>query len=73
MPRYRFRWDSFDNDTVKELVAAFGFNPLAPGTDPRSWLADKVKRPNNQFVRRTLDRLGSDALVLQLPGAGPDR
>ena len=53
MPKYKFRWDAFDDDTVKELAAACGFNSPTSGTDPRSWLADKVKRPNDKFVRGT--------------------
>ncbi len=57
MSSYRFRWDAFDDDTVNELATACGFNALATGTDPRTWLADKVKRPNDEFIRKTLDRL----------------
>jgi len=57
MPKYRFRWDGFDDVTVTELATAWGFNALATFSDSRTWLADKVKRPNDEFIRRTLDCL----------------
>jgi superfamily II DNA or RNA helicase len=76
MPKYRFRWDAFDDDTVMELATAYGFSLAATAADSRSWLAENVKRPNEQFVRSTFDCLlttkwfcnfrGLDQIVEQL-------
>ena len=57
MPKYNFSWDAFDHETVKELATAYGFDPAATGDDPRAWLAENVKRPNDVFVREVLSRL----------------
>ena len=52
MPRYRFSWDNFDDETVGALAAACGYSP-SDGQSPRAWLAENVKRPSDNFVRRT--------------------
>jgi hypothetical protein len=52
VPRYRFSWDNFDDETVGALAAACGFS-ASEGPSPREWLAENVKRPSDSFVRRT--------------------
>lgn len=53
MPKYRFSWDAFDDATVEALADAIGYSPSHTGKSRRDWLADKVKRPNPEFVKRT--------------------
>jgi superfamily II DNA or RNA helicase len=49
MPKYRFTWDGFDNETVGALAVAYGYDPTC-GQAPRNWLGENVKRPNERFV-----------------------
>ena len=55
MPAYRFSWDPFDDRTVLELARDIGFRDDAAGA--RTYLVDRVARPNDDFVRRTKDTL----------------
>ncbi|MFV8752861.1 DEAD/DEAH box helicase [Nannocystaceae bacterium ST9] len=56
MPAYRFTWDHFSDTTVKALADAVGYTQK-PGIGPRDFLASRVKRPNEEFVRQTKDVL----------------
>lgn len=52
MARYRFSWNAFDDNTVQALAQTLGLLN-ATSSNPRSWLTEKVKRPNDDFVRLT--------------------
>jgi len=52
MPRYRFSWDNFDDETVAALATAYGYT-RSSGRSTRDWLGENVKRPNEQFVKAT--------------------
>jgi superfamily II DNA or RNA helicase len=54
MPAYRFSWNAFDDATVTALAEAIGFRGGATA-DARAWLAERVARPNDDFVRKTKD------------------
>jgi hypothetical protein len=51
MPAYRFSWTPFDDATVGALAAHLGYHGAVDGT--RAYLAAQVRRPNDEFVRRT--------------------
>lgn len=56
MPAYRFSWDLFDDDTVRELARDIGY----AGRDAagaRAYLSPRVARPNDDFVRQTKNTL----------------
>jgi ATP-dependent helicase IRC3 len=53
MPAYRFSWDPFDDRTVAALVAELGFRGPTPRA--REYLTSQVKRPDEEFVRKTKD------------------
>jgi len=55
MPAYRFSWVPFDDRTVLELARDIGFTDDVDG--PRTYLVNRVARPNDDFVRRTKDTL----------------
>jgi superfamily II DNA or RNA helicase len=55
MPAYRFSWDPFDDRTVLELARDLGFRGSEGAA--RAFLADKVVRPNDDFVRGARDTL----------------
>lgn len=56
MPSYRFTWDHFEHSTVLALAEAIGFEASRHG-DARAFLAERVKRPNERFVREQRDVL----------------
>lgn len=66
MPSYRFSWDAFDDDTVLALARNEGFEGAFGGA--RGWLGDRVKRPNEEFVRRNKDVIAR-AWLPKYPGA----
>lgn len=55
MPAYRFSWDAFDDDTVRELARARGH--VGEAHAAREWLSQHAKRPDEEFVRETKDVL----------------
>lgn len=55
MPAYRFSWQPFDDRTVQELAREIGFS--GDKSEARSYLAERVARPNDEFVSRTKDVL----------------
>lgn len=67
MSPYRFSWNAFDDNTVQALAQTLGFQPNATSSNPRSWLTEKVKRPNDDFVRQTKRTL-EQCWLPQYPG-----
>jgi hypothetical protein len=57
VPAYRFTWDHFSDDTVRALAEAVGYEQERHPFDSRSYLAKRVKRPGEAFVRDTKDVL----------------
>jgi len=55
MPKYRFSWDAFDDSLVKLLAQDIGYGGTDDGA--RAWLSDRVKRPNEDFLRPTKQTL----------------
>ena len=55
MPRYRFSWDAFRDDTVSAFADAIGYNPSRTSKTPREYLEGKLKRPNDAFVKEHRD------------------
>jgi superfamily II DNA or RNA helicase len=55
MPAYRFSWEAFDNQTALELARDIGFTGDAARA--LDFLAGRVARPNDDFIRRTKDTL----------------
>ncbi len=50
MPAYRFSWKAFDDATLRALARGEGWSEV--DGDARPWLTERVKRPNDEFVRR---------------------
>lgn len=50
MPAYRFSWDAFDDTTIGALARGEGWS--SSDGDPRAWFGARVKRPNDELVRR---------------------
>jgi flagellar biosynthesis GTPase FlhF len=50
MPSHRFSWNAFDNDTVTALARGEGWGPGDGAA--RAWLTERIRRPNDEFVRR---------------------
>lgn len=51
MPAYRFSWDPFDDRTVDALGRSLGYSGQPAGA--KAWLAARVARPNDAFLRDT--------------------
>ncbi len=52
MPKYRFAWDAFDDETVLALAGSAGYEPpRSASATPRAWLESQVPRPTDEFVR----------------------
>ncbi len=77
MPTYRFSWTAFDDDVVQALARNEGWGE--GDDDARTWLASRIKRPNDEFVRRHKSTLaavwlpsypGTTLLVDRLRDAG---
>jgi superfamily II DNA or RNA helicase len=71
MPAYRFSWEPFDDATVTALAVALGHSgtPVAS----RDWLGATVRRPNEDFVRKTKDVLERHWLPLYPAGSIVER
>jgi hypothetical protein len=59
MPAYRFSWSNFADSVVEALATAIGYVPKRHGIRARRFLENSEKRPNDEFVRGTLDTLRS--------------
>ena len=73
MPRYRFSWNNFDQETVAQLALALGYY-YRDGGDQREWLSQKVKRPTESFVfatKQVLEDLRFRRSVAPLHSATP--
>ena len=57
MPAYKFTWDHFDDQTVKALAEAEGYEPRHHDLSARDYLAVRVKRPTDTFVYNHRDVL----------------
>lgn len=57
MPKYKFRWDNFDDETVRQLAVVWGSDADITDLDARSWLSKNVKRPNEKLIHETLPSL----------------
>ena len=55
MPAYRFSWTPFDDRTVGALAADIGYRGATDAA--REYLMRHVKRPNEDFVRKTKDSI----------------
>lgn len=55
MPAYRFSWDHFDDRTMQELARALGHR--GSPAEARTFVAARVARPNDAFVKDTKDVL----------------
>jgi superfamily II DNA or RNA helicase len=64
--RSRFSWEPFSDSTVRVLAREIGFT--GSDGDAREWLSQKVKRPNDEFVRVTKDALAR-SWMLEYQGA----
>lgn len=50
MPAYRFSWNAFDDATLRALARGEGWGE--GDGDARLWLSERIRRPNEDFVRR---------------------
>ena len=50
MPRHRFTWEAFFDETVDGLAKALGYEPGDGGQSPREFLDGLLKRPTLSFV-----------------------
>ena len=57
MPRYRFSWDAFNDDTVEGLARSLGFHPDEHDESSREFLDRRCKRPNAAFVKAHSDAI----------------
>ncbi len=55
MPARLFSWDAFDQTTVLHLAKRLGYSGRA--SDARTWLARRVTKPDERFVKETKDVL----------------
>jgi len=52
MPKFRFSWDNFDNQTIESLAFELHYEKQS-GLSAKEYLSQIIKRPNINFVRQT--------------------